>query len=202
MIGLLLVTLSFVSYKRKALLMLRALFSARYFQQLLREGKLVNERINLYTILLNFIIFPCLILISFQFYIPEILETVISSLLFYGIAFTGMIVIFMVSRFFLWYFTYIFNYQEHRYLYSSTKALYRFYNALLLICIIPVVWYARIPEIIYFVYIPLFMIIFLAFFTRFLRNITGMSRIHFFIYFCSLEILPYLLLIKWLIYSL
>jgi hypothetical protein len=35
-----------------------------------------------------------------------------------------------------------------------------------------------------------------------LRSINGISRIHFFIYFCTLEILPYLLLIKLLIIKL
>jgi len=199
--GLLLITLSFVLYRRKMALVLRALFSTRHFQQLFREGKLAYGYIYFYPILLYLIAFPCLVLVFLQFYAPEVLE-IYAPLLLYIMACVGVVAIFLVSQLFLWYFTTIFNYQEQRYLYLTTKALYRFCNALALITIIPVVWYAHIPEILFYIYIPLFITIFFTFFIRFLRNITGVSRIHFFIYFCSLEILPYLLLIKLLITNL
>jgi hypothetical protein len=196
LIGLLLITLSFVWNKRKALIMLRALFSARYFQQLLREGKTAYEQIFFYAILIHLVTFPSLILAFFHFYFPEVFQTFSHLIRLYGILFGGMVVATLLSQFFLWYFTAIFNYQEQRYLYTTIKALYRFYNALFLVCLIPIVWFAPIPELIFFAYIPLFLTVFLTFLIRFLRNVNGISRIHFFIYFCSLEILPYLLLIK------
>jgi hypothetical protein len=195
LIGLLIITLSFVWYKRKALLMLRALFSTRYFQQLLREGKIANEQIFFYTILIYLVAFPCIILSFFHFYFPE-LYAGYSPVKLYMILCAGILVAIIVSQFFLWYFAEIFNYQEQRYLYTTTKALYRFYNALFLVCIIPVVWFTRTPELIFFIYIPFLILILIAFFARFVKNISGVSLIHFFIYFCSLEILPYLLLIK------
>jgi len=178
--------------------MLHALFSARYFQQLIREGKLANEHIYSYPILFYLVVFPCLGLLFVQFYTPGLLERFNPELL-YGVACAGIMVVFLVSQLSLWYFTTIFNYQEQKHLYLTTKALYRFCNALLLIAVIPVVWYARIPEIFFYVYIPLFLVIFFTFFIRFLKNINRTSRIHFFIYFCSVEILPYLLLIKLLV---
>jgi hypothetical protein len=196
MIGLLLITLSFVWHKRKALIMLRALFSARYFQQLLREGKIANEQIFFYTILIHLVAFPSLLLAFLYNFFPELNQTYSPPISLYGIMFGGMVGGMLLSQFFLWYFTAIFNYQEHRYLYTTAKALYRFYNALFLVCIIPIMWFTRTPELVFFVYIPFFLIVFIAFFIHFLKNITGISRIHFFIYFCSLEILPYLLLIK------
>jgi hypothetical protein len=197
MIGLLLITLSFVLYKRKALLMLRALFSTRYLQQLFREGKLANESIYLYSILLYLFAFPCLLIAFFQFYPPTLLDKYsVPHWLFYIIIFGAPAAMLLISRFVLQYFTSVFNYQEERYLYVTIKALYRFYNALFLVIIVPIIWYARAPQFIFFVYIPAFLIIFSAFFIRFLRNISGISRIHFFIYFCSLEILPYLLIAK------
>jgi hypothetical protein len=182
--------------------MLRALFSKRYLQQLFREGKLLNERIYLYSTLLYFFTFPSMALTFFQLCIPETKISMPSPLLFYVLTFTGFALLFVTSHVFLWYFTTIFNYQEHRQLYATTKTLYRFYNAILLLCIIPLVWFTRTCEIIYFAYIPLFLTIFLSFFIHFLRNITGISRIQFFIYFCTLEILPYLLLAKLLIINL
>jgi len=196
MIGLLLITLSFVWHKRKALIMLRALFSARYLQQLLREGKIANERIFFYTILIYLVALPGLFLAFFHFYFPEFTQTFPHPSRLYGLLLVGMIAAMLLSQFFLWYFTDIFNYQEQRYLYTSLKALYRFYNALFLACIIPVVWFAQIPELIFIVYIPFLLVVFFTFFIHFLKNINGVSLIHFFIYFCTFEILPYLLLIK------
>jgi hypothetical protein len=182
--------------------MLHALFSTRYLQQLLREGKLANEYTHIYSILLYLVAFPCLILLLFDSYSHKLLEIDISPSELYGIACVGVIAWFLISQFFLWYFTTIFNYQEQRYLYSAIKSICRFYHALLLVCIIPIAWYTRTPELVFFVYFPFLLIILFAFFIRFLENINGASRIQFFIYFCSLEILPCLLLAKFLIISL
>ena len=181
--------------------MLYALFSTRHFQQLLREGRFANEHTHSYSILLSLFAFPCLVLTVFHFYPLNLLET-LSPLQLYGLACAGVVAWFLVSQFVLWYFTAIFNYQEQRYLYLTLKTIYRFYHAILLASIITIVWYACAPKLLFFVYIPLLLIILLAFFIRFLTNINGASRIHFFIYFCSLEILPYLLLIKLLTISL
>ena len=203
MIGLLLITLSFVLYKRKIVLMLRALFSARTLQQLLREGKLANETIFLYSSLLYLFAFPCLCLTFLHLFFPQLLVNFTSQLFKLLGIISGIVVVApLLSWLILRYFTTIFNYQEERYLYTTLKALYRFYNAMFLIMIIPIAWYARVSEIITFIYLPFFLVIFFLFFIRFLRNLNGISRIHFFIYFCTLEILPYLLAVKLLIINL
>ena len=203
MIGLLLITLSFVLYKRKMLLMLRALFSKRTLQQLLREGKLAHESIFLFSSLLYLFSFPCLILAFFYLFFPQFLASFSFSLYqLFGIIFGIIVVAPLLSWLILRYFATIFNHHEERYLYTTLKALYRFYNALLIIIIIPIAWYTRVADIITLVYFPFFLIIFSLFFIRFLRNINGVSRIHFFIYFCTLEILPYLLAAKLLIINL
>jgi len=181
--------------------MLRALFSTRYLQQLLREGKSVNEYTSVYSILLCFFVFPCLVLVLFHFYPPKLLAAY-SPLALYGMACGGVVVWFLISQFFLWYVTTVFNSQEQRYLYTILKTIYRFYHALLLVCIIPIVWYTYTPKLIFFIYIPFSIIILFAFFIRFSQSMNIANRIQFFIYFCSLEILPYLLLIKLLIISL
>jgi len=179
---------------------MRALFSTRYFQQLLREGKLGNEKIYLFSILIYLFEFPCLILIFFQSHASQLFEKYsLQPLQLYVLIIGFLVILLLFSQFFLWYFTSLFNYQEQRYLYMTSKALFRLYHSLLLVSIIPAIWYARLSEIIFFVYLPLLIILFLTFFVRFLRNLNGVSRIHFFIYFCSLEILPYFLLIKMLI---
>jgi len=200
MIGLSLITLSFVSQKRKATLILRALFSTRYLQQLLREGKLANERIYLNSILLYLFAFSSLLITFFQFYSQaHDVKYLLNPWLLYGIIFGVLALALLISGFLLKYFTIIFNYQEQRHLFATIKTLLRFYNALVLLTITSISWYAYIPELIAFVYLPVFAVLYLIIIIRFLRNISGVCRIHFFIYFCSLEILPYLLIAKLLI---
>jgi len=200
LVGLFVITPSFVLYKRKSLIMLRALFSSRYLQQLLREGKLTNENPYLYAILLYLFSFSCFLLTIFQFYPLTLFETYhLPPWLLYVIIFCILVFALFLSRFILYCFTSFFNYQEQKYLYTTIKTLFRFCNALVLLSITPVIWYAKVFELVYFLYLPIVTIIFLAFIILFLRNISGVSRIHFFIYFCSLEILPYLLIAKLLI---
>jgi hypothetical protein len=153
--------------------MLRALFSTRYLQQLLREGKLTKEYLYFFTILIYLVTFPSLLMAFFYFYFPETIVTFSYPILFYLFLSAVTVVAQQLSRIFLQYFTTIFNYQEQKYLYLSAKALYRFYHTLLLVSFIPVVWYARLPSLIFFGYIPLLIVIFITFFIRFLRNING-----------------------------
>jgi len=179
--------------------MLRALFSTRYLQQLLREGKFTNEYLYFFSMLIYLVFFPGMVMAFLYFYFPEILATFHYPILLFLLLLAATTLIQLLSWLLMQYFAAIFNYQEQRYLYLTTKTLYRFYHDLLLGTIIPIIWYARFGALILFGYLPLFAIIFVAFFILFLRNINGINRIHFFIYFCSLEILPYLLLAKWLV---
>jgi hypothetical protein len=139
-----------------------------------------------------------LFLVFFQFYELKALS-VFSPLQIFGIIFGGVLSGILVAQLLLEFFTFCFNYQEQRYLYLSIKMVFRCINAILLLCIIPVVWYARLPEIIFYGYIPLYVFTSVALLILFLNNINRGGRIHFFIYFCSFEILPYLLLIKLLL---
>jgi len=182
-------------YQRKTLLMLRAFFSTRYLQQLLREGKLTKERIYFYPVLLYLFVIPCFLLVLFNF-IDFKPFTNFKPHVLYGILGGGTVVALSLSHLCLSCFTTIFNYSEQKYLFLSIKTLFRFINAILLLCFIPVAWYAVIPNLLYYVYLPLYAIITFVFIFLFLKNVSKESGINFFIYFCSLEILPCLLLIK------
>ena len=194
LIGLLFVTLSFVLYQRKALLMLRALFSDRSLQQLLREGKKAYDSLYFASLIISSVVLPCLLTFFFYFYTS--LFNRFSPLQIYGMCVVGTLASFFLSRLSLWYFTAIFNFQEEGNLYAIIKTFFRFYNATLLVFLIPLMWYTALPIFVFVLYFPLLVMLFGIFFIRFVTNITGKSRVYFFIYFCSLEILPYLLLAK------
>ena len=194
LIGLLFVTLSFVLHQRKALLMLRALFSNRCLQQLLREGKKAYDGLYLGSVIISCVVLPCIVTVLFYFYTP--LFNRFSPLQIYGMCVGGTLASFFLSQLFLGYFTAIFSFQDEKYLYVVIKIFFRFYNAILLVFLIPLIWYTALPIFVFVLYFPLFIMLGSMFFIRFITNITGKSRVYFFIYFCSLEILPYLLLAK------
>jgi hypothetical protein len=175
--------------------MFRALFSTRALQQLLREGRLASDSLGAYSIMLNIIVLPCFILAVFRFYTPYPFADS-SPLFIYGMVFGSVLLGTLLSNFFLFSFCTLFDFQEQKFLYIATKAMFRFYNAGFLVFTIPLFWYTILPQLIFFLYLPLFFVLFVSFFIRFVSNINAAIRIQFFIYFCTFEILPYVLIVK------
>jgi hypothetical protein len=174
--------------------MLRAFFSNRQLQQLLREGKKGYDGLYSFSIILYVVVLPC-ILMTFSHYYTTLFND-FSPLQIYSMCVGGTVAAFILSQSFLWFFTTMFDFQEEKFLYSLGKTFFRFYNAALLVFMLPLLWYTMLPVLIFALYLPLLVILFCTFFIRFLSNINGRSRVYFFIYFCSLEVLPYLLLVK------
>ena len=203
LVALLTITFSFAFHRRKVLIILRALFSLRYLQQLFHDGKFSNKKPYFYANLLYITTTPCMVFTFFRYATPQLVEKLVEKNVPYHLSFLllflGICIVLIGSKIILKFFTTIFNHQEQEYLYTTTKTLFRFYNAMTIICILPIVWFAGIRAILFFVYIPAFVIIFLSFIIQFLRIVNQSSRIHFFIYFCSVEILPYVLLFKLII---
>ena len=177
--------------------MLQSLFSTRSFQQLMREGKLASNSLKINSTLLILIVLPSFILSVFYFFRPNIFDF-FSPIVIFGITFGVVVICFLTSQFLLHIFCTLFEFHEQKFFYTAAKTLFRFYNATLLIFVLPLFWFTLLPKLIFFLYIPLFLLLFLSFFIRFVSNINTSSRIHFFIYFCTLEILPYILIVKWI----
>ena len=194
---LLLITFVLVFYRRKVVLMIKALFSQRHFSQLLREGKLLNERIYLFDLLIIFLTQGLFIYFLLDKFFPTLVASVtplICYLILVGLVlfdyFFKMLVAFI--------FTYLFEYDEERSGYYLNKLFYYTLNSLSLFPILILVHYTGIWQFL-FIYVPVFILTYILMCYRlFTLNTKKINSFHFFIYFCTFEILPYALLVKFL----
>lgn len=181
--------------------MFRGFFSSRHFQQLIREGKLLKERVYLFSLILHFIIIPLLFFSFFWLYLYKNtnLQTMVLPINFTILSLSSAIFYIIFSQTSFNIFTELFNYQEDKYLVNVQKSLFRFSNSLLLIILLPLIWYVHLPQLLIYIYLPIFTILLINFLYRVNLNIPSMKRVQFFIYFCTFEFLPLIIAATYLL---
>ena len=195
---LLLLTFVFVFYRRKIVLMIKALFSQRHFSQLLREGKLLNERIYLFDLFVIFLTQGLFIYFLLDKFFPT-LFTSISPPICYLILVGLVLFDYFFKMLIALIFTYLFEYEEERNGYYLNKLFYYTLNSIALFPILILVHYTGIWQFL-LIYVPVFVSTYtLMCYRLFTLNTKKINPFHFFIYFCTFEILPYALLFKFLL---
>ena len=194
---LILIAFVFVFYRRKIILMIKALFSQRYFSQLLREGKLLNERIYIFDLFIIFLTQGLFIYFLLDNFFPT-LFTSVAPLICYLILVGLVLFDYFFKMLVALIFTYLFEYEEERSGYYLNKLFYYTLNTLSLFPILILVHYTGIWQIV-LIYIPIFILTYtLMCYRLFTLNTKKINPFHFFIYFCTFEILPYALSVKFL----
>jgi len=198
LLTLVLFTLLITTYRNRVSLLLFSLFSSRHFSQLQREGKVSNKNFFFWVHVFSFLVNSLLLyLITTRFFSP--LTDPISPYLLYLLAILLVVLDFGLKRGINFYYYSLFDAQDEVIIYALYKLFFSFTNAILLIIIIPISLYSKFPHFIY-VYLPLFLINFSVTTYRLFRiNPKKINFSNFFIYFCTFEILPYLLILKWLL---
>lgn len=183
------------NYRKKTLLLFESLFSARIFSQLLREGKILNERIYLYclafifplqalfisTLAIN--IFPSLL--NILPYPHIIVTSILAVIADYAIK-TGTVSLILK----------LYDYDEDRHTYILNKLFFYLCNCSFHLIILPIALFCEFENIL-FSYIPLILTTSIFLVIRlFSLKIRKIGTLQFFLYFCTLEILPYLVLLK------
>ena len=197
-LSLFFLTLLFATYRNKAPLLFSALFSQPIFSQLLRDGKLVNERIYIY--ILSFII-PTQALLFFSIlssFFPNIFNILLPHqlflLLFIGVLFFHFLNI-AINRFIFD----LLNWNDISSRYYLNKLFFSYCLCIAHLVILPLVIFSNL-NFAYYLYIPILVFLSISLIIRILKlNSTKTNQFHFFVYFCTLEILPYLVTIKFLI---
>jgi hypothetical protein len=93
-------------------------------------------------------------------------------------------------------FTYLYDLKEERETYFSYRLFYQTSNNMLLFPLLIIATYTSFYHL-FLVYIPLFLVNFMILTYRlFVLTSKKVHPFHFFIYFCTFEILPYLLIAK------
>lgn len=198
-ISLILVTIIFVTYHQKFSLLFTSLFSQRHLSQLQREGKVANRNLFIWVHSIIFLIQALFIFVILDFYFPKVYNLINSNILYFIIL--GIVIVDLVlKRFFSYVFFKTFDYNDEFSLYKMYKMLFNFTNTILLMIIIPLSLYSNEWKLIW-IYFPILIITFsITSFKIFTINPKRIKLFQFFIYFCTLEILPYLVVLKFLIF--
>lgn len=197
-ISLILITVIFVTYHQKFSLLFTSLFSQRHLSQLQREGKLANRNLFIWVHSIIFLIQALFIYIILDYYFPKVFNLIDPNILYLSI-FGIVVVDFILKRFFSLLYFKTFDYNDEYTSYKMYKMLFNFTNTILLMIIIPLSLYTNEWKLI-LVYFPVLFVTFsISSFKIFTINPKRIKLFQFFVYFCTLEILPYLVVLKFII---
>ncbi|MEG1555701.1 MAG: DUF4271 domain-containing protein [Bacteroidales bacterium] len=190
-----LLTSIFVLYRRKAVLMIQSLFSQRFFSQLIREGKLLTERIYILLLAVVFLVQSLALVLIIDYFFPSLFSSY-SFLLKFAFAFIIFFVDYLLKMLSLYIFTLLFEYKDELYSWTLYKLFYLTLTSLFLYPIVVLVLYTK-QYYFFGLYIPVLLLSFLLMaYKMFTINPKKINLFQFFIYFCTVEILPYLVGIK------
>lgn len=182
-------------YRKKTILLFQSLFSARIFSQLLREGKILNERIYLYSILFILPLQALFIRTITTLLFPNILNTLSYSNIM-AAALVAAIIDYVGKNSIVTLILKLYEYDEDRPIYVLNKLFFHLCNCGFHLIILPIILFCEYTNIV-FLYIPIFLTTSIFLIIRiFSLKMRKIGALQFFLYFCTLEILPYLLFLK------
>ncbi len=198
LIALVGIAILYATFKQRFTLLLTSLFSKRHLSQLLREGKLANKNLFIWIHLIIFMVEALFLYLIVQYYFPKLFNFLNPYLLLGVITFL-VIIDFLIKKLFSYLYFQMFDYKEEFSQYVLYKLLLQFTNAIGFMILIPLSLYSGYWRLI-LLSIPFLSITFsITYFNIFTINPKRIHLLQFFIYFCTLEILPYLIIIKLMI---
>lgn len=198
LIALVGITVLFATYRHRFTLLITSLFSKRHLSQLLREGKLANKNLFIWVHLIIFIIESLFLYLIVQYYFPKLFHF-LDPILLLGIIQLLVVLDFLLKKLFSFLYFTMFDYKEEFSQYVLYKLLFHFTNSIGFMILIPLSIYSGNWKFI-LLSIPFLTATYsITYFNIFTINPKRIHLLQFFIYFCTLEILPYLIVIKLMI---
>lgn len=187
-----------VSRRRLFGLVIRSLYSQRFCSKLEHEGKVMSEPVSVVIALFSILTFAC----GIEFFMGHFRLAAVARL-HYMVLYGAIVAVLML----LLLLKYAFNHL-HAYLFgikggADAVALQRLVlSSNLAVVLLPVLTVAQFSGCFNAIYlfVPFFAVAFLNYARKLIMvNRKAISLFQYFIYFCTLEILPYLLLVKWIV---
>jgi hypothetical protein len=196
---LVLLTLIIVNGRRKFSFIIRSLYSARSRSQLLRESKPMSEWIYVFLLLYVFLTQGTLLYLLADHFLPTLAGHFAPALLWLACcgAFTLDYFLKKLNTLFL---STIFECRDDNGLLQQNRFFHLICSSLMLLPLLMVAFYTRHLSVL-FLYIPLYLanFVFLLVKTLSLKS-QQLGLFQFFLYFCTLEILPLLIAVKLLFF--
>ena len=192
---LLIFTMTFITFRRKLTLVSRALFSQRHFSLLQREGKIIEDRSSVFVLAFDLITITTGLVMFCGTFTPD----AVSKWPF--IAYIGLILALLIAAYLIKLFcnevyAFLFERDKERTTLNQYKFIFMTDFSVFLFPMLIITHYTGLRAVYY-----LIAVVFVALFAVWLYRmfkIYSMSghRFHFFLYFCTLEILPWALFLK------
>ncbi len=188
-------TLLVVLNRRKFGYILHALFAPRDRSQLLRETKVFGEWIYVSTLTYNFSMQGMLLFVLAQFFLPD-LSSALGNAALYFLSVACVMADYFLKMMLVSFLCHIFECREDKNHFNLSKFFYQTVNSIALFPILAAAVYTQIPQLL-LLYVPIFLTSYITMLYRTLTlNSTKIKPFQFFLYFCTLEILPYLVIVK------
>jgi len=192
---LLLLTLLLTSFRNKLYLTLRALYSQRFYTQLLREGRIMHERVAIFTLLFDLMTLSFGVLLCVERFAPKLVEA-FSYIGLYGMIFAVLLVLFFLQMLVNNIYTSLFDHTKEYNAMYLYKFIFLTNVSLVLFPFLLLVQFTGQFAVLY-AYIPVFLVDFGLYLYKLMKiNPQKINLFQFFVYFCTLEILPCIILGK------
>ena len=193
--ALLLLTVNAVVYRRKFLLSLRCLYSNRAFSQLSKEGKLFSEGSSVFSVPFILLTISLCIkqLCSNYFCMPD--ETM-SYMRFFGLVSAGVAIFFLLRLIIDFVLFEVFDCPGERYGFHIMGFSFWLNISLVLLLTEVMVQYTKNYVFYLFTLLIISGLFLLKLYKNYVFKSSRVNLFQFFMYFCTLEILPYALIVK------
>ena len=188
-------TMTFLTFRRKLILIFRALFSQRHFSLLQREGKIIEDRSSVFVLAFDLITITTGLTMFYVSFFPN------SMAKWPFIAYTGVFLAILIAAYVFKLlcnelYSRLFDRDKERTSINQYKFIFMTDFSVFLFPMLILTHYSGLRAV-YYLIAAAFVVLFVIWAYRLLKinSMTG-HRFHFFLYFCTLEILPWTILLK------
>lgn len=192
---LLLFTMILITFRRKLLLIFRALFSQRHLSIIQREGKLLEDRISPFVLLFDLLTITTGLVMFCTTYIPHAMSK-LPFMAYIGIFFALLLAAYVLKLLCNELYANLFGKKKERAVINQYKFIFMTDFAAFLFPMLIIIQYTGLRALYYVITGVLFALLCVWFYRLIKINSTSRHRFHFFLYFCTLEILPWLVFLK------
>jgi len=188
-------TMLLVTFRRKMLLLFRALFSQRHFSLVQRDGKVLETRGSILLLVFDLLTLTAGLVMFCTTYIPSPMSK-LPFVAYLGIGFLILLLSYVLKLLANELYSVLFARDKERAAVNQYKFIVMTDFSALVFPMLLLIHYAGL-RFLYYVIFSVLLILLVIWFYR-LMKINSMSGhgFHFFLYFCTLEILPWILLFK------
>lgn len=192
---LLLITTILITFRRKMTLLFRALFSQRHFSIIQREGKLLEDRMSPFVLLYDVLTITTGLVMFCTTYIPGPMSK-LPFMAYIGIFFILLLAAYVLKLLCNELYAKLFGRGKERTTMNQYKFVFLTDFAVALFPLLIIIQYTG-HRAVYYVITVLLAALFSVWLYRLMKiNSNNVQKYHFFLYFCTLEILPWLIFLK------